>query len=168
MIHPLHFEKEIVRPTLFTLAAFDKRLYSEASVKLMMGTAAQESDLGFFLRQHPRGPGKGFWSVEDATHDDVWRYLERATKAELKSLVFKLTRFKQKPPGHELIRNPMYCAAIARIRYWYEVEPLPQDLVGLARYWDEHYNANPNHGTPEEFLDSYQKFVLRNKHQVQN
>jgi len=163
MIHPMHFEAEFVRPILFTLSAFDRRLYTPESVDLMMGTAAQESDLGFYLRQHPRGPGKGFWSVEDNTHDDVWRYLEREENGQLKALVLELTRYDEKPPHHELIRNPLYSGAIARIRYWYIPKAIPKDRLGQAKYWDKYFNANDQHGTVEEYLDSYSRFVLRNR-----
>lgn len=162
MIHQLHFEAHFVRPALNQIAAFDERLASEPSVNLMMGTAAQESDLGFFLRQHPTGPGKGFWSVEDATHDDVWRYLRRDSNAELARRVLALARHKtDRPPHTELITNPLYSCAIVRIKYWMRPEPIPATLEGQADYWDWYYNCNDNHGTPEQYLDSYRKFVLR-------
>lgn len=163
MIKALHFESHFVRPALVRMAIVDPRLGSEPAVMLMMGTAAQESDLGYYLRQHPTGPGKGFWSIEDATHDDVWRYLDRPDNAELARIVKSLARSKNgRPPHTELINNPLYSCAIARIKYWMIPIPMPTDLEGLAGYWDKYFNANDNYGTVEEFLDSYDRFVRKN------
>lgn len=161
MIHPLHFEAHVVRVTLNHLAVFDERIAIEPAVKLMMGTAAQESDLGYFMRQHPSGPGKGPWSVEDATHDDVWRYLRRHSNMQLRQRVLGLARHKQeRPPHSELINNPLYSCAIARVKYWMVPEALPESLEGLAEYWDKYFNANALHGTVQDFLNSYRRFVL--------
>lgn len=158
MIKTEHFEEYFVRPTLGVLAIYDDRLGSEASVKQMMGIAAQESDLGFYLKQHPKGPGKGFWSVEDFTHDDVWRYLSRDSNETLRELVLTLTKYESKPPHDELINNPRYSAAIARIKLWMVPAPLPEDLEGQAMYWDVYYNADKKNQI-DEYLDSYRRFV---------
>lgn len=161
MIHPMQFEADIVRPTLNILARFNENLAIEPAVTLMMGTAAQESDLGFFLRQHPSGPAKGWWQVEDATHADVWRYLQREENIELARLVLGLSRHKTvMPPHSEMINNPLYSCAIARIKYWMVPAPLPVDLDGLAEYWDRYFNCNANHGTVADFLESYRDFIL--------
>ena len=164
VIKSSHLETEIVRPTLIKLAEFDPRLYNEGAVKLMMGTAAQESDLGFYLRQHPRGPGKGWWSVEDATHTDIWRYLAKPSKTKLRDIVLSLARDKSlnpHPPHSELIDNPPYSLAVARIKYWMISTPMPDagNLLALGGYWDKFYNVNPVHGTAQEFVDSYNKYV---------
>jgi hypothetical protein len=168
MIHPLHFEALIVRPTLNKMAAYDERLGGDASVELMMGIAAQESDLGFWLRQHPTGPGCGFWSVEKATHLDVWRYLNRDDKADLAEIVRSFARNPGPDgiPSHlELIDNPPYSLAIARVRLWWVPIPKPPagDIEGQGHYWNDNYNVNDDHGTVAEYVASYNKFVLRKK-----
>ncbi len=48
---------------------------------------------------------------------------------------------------------------IARIKYWMIPASLPGDLRGLAEYWDRYYNANAEHGTPDEWLSNYSQYV---------
>lgn len=165
VIKPSHIESEVVRPTLELLATHDPRINTEPAVTLMMGTAAQESDLGFYLKQHPTGPGKGPWSIEDTTHADVWRYLSRPSNKVLREAVLSLARdqsLNPHPPHSELIDNLSYSCAIARVKYWMVPETLPVDLPMLAVYWDRYFNGNPDHGTPEEFIESYEHFVTGN------
>ena len=164
MIHAAHFESLIVIPTLAVLSKFDSRLNTPEAVVLLMGTAAQESDLGFWLRQTPTGPGKGPWSIEDNTHNDVWRYLRRESKLKLRQQVLSLAREKTgQPPHSELINNPLYSCAIARIKYWMIPEPIPTQLEDLAEYWKRYFNTASGAGTAAQFIDSYNKFVLPNE-----
>lgn len=161
MIKSSHFRESLDR-TLSLLAIHDPRLHSPASVQLMLGTAAQESHLGYYLRQHPTGPARGPYQIEQATHMDVIRYIKRPSNVILLDVVTRLTRRGAEiGEENELVDNLAYSHAIARIRYWYEPDPLPEadDILGLGEYWDTHYNANPDHGTPEEFVANYEKFV---------
>lgn len=161
-MHPSHFEAEIVRPTLARLSEFDERLYSQSAVTLMMGTAAVESDLGYFLRQHPTGPGRGFWQVEPATHQDVWRYLAREKNLKLANIILSFASDKtyHPHPAHsQLVECPLYCCAVARVRYWMVPESLPDDLDGIAGYWKQYFNTPAGAGTVEHFLDKYREHV---------
>ncbi len=162
MINPLQFEALVVRPCLNMLAEHDARLASDASVTLMLGTAAQESDFGYYMRQHPRGPGRGPWQVEGTTHRDVWRYLRRSSNKPLLDIVAGMSiggSYSRIPDEAELVYNLRYSCAIARIKFWMIPEALPEDLEGLGEYWDVYYNANPDHGTAEQWLEKYRYFV---------
>ena len=165
MIKASHIEELVVKPVLEKLAQFDPRLNNEVGVVLMMGTAAQETDLGYYLKQHPIGPGKGPWSVEDTTHEDVWRYLSRPSNKGLREAVLSFARDKTlnpHPPHDELIDNLAYSCAIARVKYWMVPAKLPAsvDLHAIGAYWDKYYNANARYGTVDEFVASYREFVL--------
>lgn len=155
MIRAEDFRELIVEPTLKALAEAEPRINSDSAVELMMGTAAQETDLGFYLKQHPRGPGLGIYSIEPATHKDVLRYLDRPDKNRLKAAVMKINDTRD---DLALVGDLYYATAIARVRYWYEASPLPDGLVGQAQYWDIHFNAN-NINQIDEYLDSYRQFV---------
>ena len=115
VIKPEDLREQVIRPTLRMLAEFNPKLYSEAAVELLMGTAASESALGFNLVQ-VNGPALGIFQMEPTTHDDVWRYLERDGNRALWSLVdsFSLTT-----DAEEMVYNLQYATAMARIRYWY-------------------------------------------------
>lgn len=163
MIKPQHFQASINR-TLQKLGAYDSRMATEASVQILLGTAAQESDLGYFLTQDPAGPGRGPYQIEQPTHLDVIRYIERSDKEGLLWIVEDLV-----PAGSTLgdewllVDNLAYSHAIARIRYWMVPEAMPEagDIEGLGRYWKRHYNTIKGKGTVDEFVDSWEKFVVR-------
>lgn len=159
MIHPIHLRQLIIDPVLKYLD-----MYSLAASNLMMGTAATESHLGFYLMQvdsqeRPQGPALGIYQMEPATHDDIWKtYLE--FRGELLVKVSELL-----PPGtpepSQMIHNMKYATAMARIKYWRDPEPLPQpmDIEGLAHIWKNIYNSKLGKGTVEEFILNYERFV---------
>ena len=174
MISPDHLENDIIRPTLKLLAQFDNRLYTESAVNLLLGTAAQETDGGYYLKQYPSGPGRGPYSMEigdNGTHRSIWQhYLNRPTKQYLRELVLSLvpdSAVHTHPDGwiyvddNQLVGNLPYATAMARLKYWpiKKSLPAPQDIVGLGDYWNEFYNANDEYGTTEEFVESWKTFV---------
>lgn len=165
-----HLKKLVVQPTLRRLAAFDVRLDTESSIVLMMGIAAQESDLWYNLEQLGGGPALGGYGVEPNTHADVWRYLNRPDKQYLREIVLGLVpdeavRIDEdgnySVDDQQLVVNMAYSTAIARIRLWYEpaLLPPPDDIDAMAEYWDKHYNANPHAGFPVEFVKKYNRLV---------
>jgi len=145
----------IVRPTLKKIG-----LWSEAAENLLLGTAAQESQMGRYLRQIGGGPGLGIFQVESSTHDDIWdNYL--IYRGPLLSAVTKLTVL-QMPRTQQLVWNLYYATAIARIHYLRVPEPLPapDDVSELGCYWKNHYNTKLGKGTVEEFVKSYTAMVV--------
>lgn len=155
MINPADLRENIIEPVLEVLGVFNQKLNTEAAVELLLGTAAQETDLGYWLEQHPTGPGKSIYSIEPTTHKDIKRYLNRAGNVGLKEAVESLSIDGS---DNDLIGNLYYSTAIARIKYWMRPEPLPSDRLGQAQYWDDYFNAN-NINQIDEYLDSYREFV---------
>lgn len=157
-----HLSILVIRPTLARLAEVNAKLYSDAAVELLLGTAAQESDCGDFLKQIG-GPALGIYQIEPATHHDIInRYLARRSNWDLRDAIAGLaSRDRGIGNDDQLVTNLAYATAIARVRYWMSPKPLPAagDLHALANYWDEVYNGNPFHGTPDEFIDSYNHFI---------
>ena len=127
-------------------------LYSHAALWQLLGTAAVESDLGRELYQYRHGPGRGLFSIEPATETWLCKYTYRHPyfRKVLKS-------FTPVVPGGELALtwNFAYQVVLARLRYWVVPEPLPSDLRGYAKYWDNHYNCNK--------VDEQAKFIRRFK-----
>ena len=58
--------KDIVRPAIEKIG-----LWSQEAEDLLIGTAAQESHLGTYLRQLGDGPALGIFQMEPATHNDI-------------------------------------------------------------------------------------------------
>lgn len=152
------FRELIIRPVLYDLS-----MYSQAAENLLMGTAAQESGMGRYLRQLGSGPALGPFQMEPATHEDIWRnYL--IGNASLGARVRQLAGYRwvaREIPAKEMVGNLYYAAAMCRLHYRRRPEPLPdaEDIEGLARYWKRHYNTPAGRGTVAEFMDNYQRFM---------
>ncbi len=144
----------VIRPALKKLG-----LWSEAAENLLLGTAAQESQMGRYLRQI-QGPALSIFQVEPATHQDIYdNYL--IYHGHLLGVVVGLTVPKI-PRVEQLAWNLMYAAAIARVHYRRVKEPLPDanDVSALGCYWKNHYNTLKGKGTVEEFVKNYTAMVL--------
>ncbi len=144
----------VVRPALKKIG-----LWSEAAENLLLGTAAQESQMGRYLRQI-QGPALGIYQCEPATHQDIWdNYL--IYKGPLLGAVTKLIVLHM-PRTEQLAWNLMYATAIARVHYLRIKEPLPaaDDVVSLGCYWKNHYNTHLGKGTVEEYVKSYTAMVV--------
>lgn len=131
------------------------RLYSEAAAQLLLGTAAQESRMGTYLRQI-EGPAQGIFQMEPATERDVWENFlyYRPALAERARAVKGDTRYP-------LVWNLAYQTVMARLQYFRVSEPLPAagDIPAQARYWKKHFNTFRGKGTEAEYLKNYQRFV---------
>lgn len=156
LIKPEHLREYIVQPTLEAMGEFNPKLNTDAAVELLLGTAAQESDLGFFLHQGFDGGGLGIYQIEAATHEDVWRYLRRPENEELGNIILTFT---SQADDKSLIGNLHYATAIARVKYWMRPEPLPETIDQQAIYYKAFYNTASGAATPQEYVASYERFV---------
>ncbi|MGI9250965.1 MAG: hypothetical protein ACR2PR_07175, partial [Pseudohongiellaceae bacterium] len=124
---------------------------SKPAVDLLLGTAAQESLLGTYVRQVGGGPALGIYQMEPATHDDILDNYVRYHD----DLVDKLAEIfgSTLPMAPErLVYDLRYATIMARLHYYRRPEPLPDDLVGLAQYWKTHYNTELGAGTVSEYV----------------
>lgn len=148
--------RDLVNETLIEI-----ELHSTESVELILGTIAQESHLGTYLRQLGNGPALGICQMEPATHDDIWNnYLKY--KQSLTSKIIDIMSYRTTPDEHtskELVWNLKYAIAMCRIHYLRKKGAIPKDLEGQAKYWKEHYNTYLGKGTTEEYINNYQRFV---------
>ena len=132
---------------------------SGSAVNLLMGTAAQESHLGEFIKQI-RGPAEGIMQMEPPTFDDNFEnYLKYNPVLQRKvKEVANISHFK----SESLRYNLALSIAMARVHYLRRSEPLPDadDIGGLARYWKKYYNTYLGKGTEQQFVDNYKEFVL--------
>lgn len=140
------FRDYVVVPALGQIGA-----YSRAAEQLVMGTGLTESRF-MFLQQIGKGPARGFFQMEPATHDDIWKnYLSRKMILlnDLKGLLLRDMDL------HDQLRgNLFYAAAMCRIHYMRFREPLPEEnnWPAMAAYWKKYYNTPAGAGTVEDFL----------------
>ena len=137
---------------------------SKSAVNLLLGTAAQESGFGTYLRQLGDGPALGVFQMEPATERDIWsNYLAyREKETNIIEYLVSITGADGKY-SLDLEGNLIYQIAMARLHYRRVKEPLPlfDDINGLARYWKNHYNTIHGKGTIEEFIKNYYKYVIK-------
>lgn len=131
----------VIEPTLKSLG-----MYSCAAVKLLIGTAAQESQCDPFCR---RDQGLGIYQISAQQHRAIWdQYL--AFKPDLASLVRGLASQHQflQDPDQELVTNLAYSTAIAWIIYLRSGDPLPNedDSKGLGHFWHHHFGHHGEQG----------------------
>jgi hypothetical protein len=146
----------IIRPTLKSMG-----MWSEAAENLLMGTAAQESHLGHYIKQVGKGPALGIYQCEPVTHDDVYNYLRNNEQR----LFGNALPHKLRPIGlveHDrLVYDLRYATMIARLHYYRVPKALPaaDDIDGLSNYWKTYYNTRLGKGKSEEFVRNYENYV---------
>ena len=141
----------VIKPTLDYLD-----MYSNAAEKLLLGTAAQESDFDPFCDQHD---GFGIYQITSQQHQDIWdSYL--AFNPDLASKVRGLASQHEflKNPDQELRINLAYSTAIAWIIYLRSDIELPaaDDLEALGECWEDnfchaHYHNDNHHCHSQDF-----------------
>ena len=155
----------IIRPTLKYLNE-----WSQTAENLLLGTAAQESQLGFNM-QSGIDDGLGLYSISAKTHTQVWdEFL--VTDPELASRLRGLASQQQflKSPHSELVTNLSYASGVAWMIYKRCHVKLPDsgNIHEMAKFWLCHYCARDNNAqlisgdevAIDNFVHNYRKFVL--------
>ena len=135
-----------------TLKEYD--FYSKDALYLMLGTIAQESQSGTFLRQKTKYfdlemHAVGITQVEQLTFNYV---LEKyGTKYHLNWVKFEMLEW-----------NLKLAIIFGRLKYLTIKAKLPsyKDINAMAKYWKKYYNSIDGIGKVEEFIDNYKTYVL--------
>lgn len=145
----------IVYPVLQSM-----KLYSEATEKLILGTAAQESGMGEYLRQMKGGPARGIYQMELLTLDDLYNNFLRYNHTLMQRV--DQWRILNMPREIDMIGNLYFATALCRAQYYRFEEPIPSadDINGLGKYYKTYWNES-GEGTPEQFVENYRKHVHR-------
>jgi hypothetical protein len=141
-----------------TLQLLGGKMWSIPAEELLLGTCAQESHLGTYRRQLGGGPGTGIYQIETSTEQSLWTdYIDY--RGDLAVAITRVCGVR-KPDAYQLEMNLSYQHIMCRLRYWAWVkEPIPPVLNAQAKYWDDHYNCNPNAGTVQEYVSNYRRVV---------
>lgn len=156
----VQFRSIVLRPTLAALGKVDIRLDSKAAENLLFGTACQESQLGKYLAQYPKGPALGVFQMEPATLNDLLHWLASTEpRRKLLDAALKLS-FSGMSVTEQLPGNLYLSAALARINYWRKPFSMPDqsDLSGLSIVWKKWWNTELGAGTTDQWIANYRKF----------
>ena len=158
---------EVINPTLTYLHL---KREDNADRNLLLGTFAQESQLGMYDHQIGGGPALGLGQIEPPTNQLVLNWLI-TNNMNLYGLVMDIraettynrTGVTDNINTVALQYNDKYNCAIARCLYLSISEPLPEDsdIDGMAKYWKSYYNRGGK-GTVAEFVHNYNTLVLPN------
>ncbi|MCE2574396.1 hypothetical protein [Komagataeibacter sp. FNDCR2] len=130
------FKNEVVAPALSHIG-----LDEDAAVNLLTGTAMAESGLAYMRQFH--GPALGLWQMEPFTHDDIWEtFLSDDRLSLLRGAVLDLAA-RWPARVTQLSGNLPYACAMARLKYYRALGPLPDvgDAAAQCRYWKANYNT---------------------------
>lgn len=152
-INTNHFRLNIIHPALEVL-----KMNSPSATALLLGTAAQESGLGHYLRQVGGGPALGVFQMEPTTYHDIWRNCINVRPDISQRLVH---RWPVQPQPEEMITDLLLAAVMCRLHYWRVTAKLPEpnDIQGLANYWKQYYNTPKGAGTEAEFIRNWHLHV---------
>ena len=147
--------QHVIKPTLHYLAT-----HSPAAEKLLLGTAAQESDLDPFCHHNQ---GIGIYQITPEQHRQAWdSYL--AFRPDLASKVRGLASQHQflQDPDQELKTNLAYSTAIAWIIYLQSEHQLPaaDDVDGLSHFWENNFCHKKNN--PELQAQNFARWIADN------
>ena len=132
-------------------------LHTPEAVELILGTIAQESAGGKYIRQIT-GPALGICQMEPATFKCIVNnYIKY--KPELGRVIMFASGVSALK-SEMLEYNLAFSIAMCRIHYLRVSEALPHDLEGYAKYWKQYYNTVHGKGTVEEFIANYNRRVL--------
>ena len=131
-----------------TLTAFAPSMATPVAVNLLLGTAAQESSLGRYLRQ-VHGPAVGAFQMEPATFGWLQaKYSDRYPEIAGRS-------------ADEMEWDLKLAIIMARLRYRAVPLALPEgDVESLAATWKRDYNTRVGKGTVEEYIANYRRFGI--------
>jgi len=144
----------VIRPTLKHLRAWTPEMEN-----LLLGTAAQESQLGFHLKQGRRH-GLGIYQIQPHTHREIWdQYLidHPALASKVRGLASQRDFLDH--PHSELATNLRYATAIAWLVYRAAgVRKVDAAVGDMARVWHQHFHHGPS-ARARDFECSYARLV---------
>lgn len=147
-MHKGQLTQLVIEPTLKDLG-----LYSNDATQMLLMIAAHESIKGYYIAQ-AKGPAKGIYQMETATHDYLIDWL-RKTKPALYSKVADMANGK--PTATKMITDLAYATAMARVFFLRFPEALPSgsDTDAMAAYAKRRWNTSLGKATPADYKQAY-------------
>lgn len=152
MINVSQLRHEIIRPTLTRCL-----LWSQKAENLIVGTGLVESEFSY-LRQI-EGPAISFWQLEPPTI--TWLLARLSNDRELFLRVKNTLHYADLPTDPiNIIGNIPYACILARLKYWFDPTPLPDEdnILQQAKYWAKIYNTLNKKEDIERYVRLYDRY----------
>lgn len=120
----------------------------QSAIDLLLGTAAQESAFGTYLKQ-VNGPALGVFQMEPATFYTVKAWAEKRFPLILEGRC-----------ATELEYDLSIAILSARLNYLSKPDSIPESLQGQAAYWKRYWNTYLGKGTIEQYVRNWNKYVV--------
>lgn len=130
-------------------------MYSQAAEDLLCGTAVIESGL-YYLAQTPDPIALSLWQIEAPTY----QYLRFRVIGlyNIKSAVLSYLNMPTLPEKYDYLAGNLYAACIfARLKYYFDPNPIPKTLVGQSAYWSKIYNTKNLTADQTRYVELYQQ-----------
>ncbi|ACI52185.1 conserved hypothetical protein [Gluconacetobacter diazotrophicus PA1 5] len=140
MISPLaDIKRNIVAPVVL-----DLDIPGDEFARIQLMTGIGNAETGYRTRRQVDGPALGFWQVEPATHDDLWRnwLAYRPALAEV-ARTYLPAQFEDRLDAQALVLSDRYAACIAALVFYRSPVPLPARGNARAQCaaWKQAYNT---------------------------
>lgn len=150
------YREYIVRPILKSIA-----LWSEAAEHLIVGTTEIESAFQY-IKQIGGGPAVSFLQIEPFTYRDLRKRVMGDYSKIAERITTALYLDYLPEDSSYLIGNIGAAVAFARLKYFFDPEPLPdaKDYENLAKYYKRVYNTSIGATTLEKATKIFRSVVL--------
>lgn len=148
------FRYLVIEPTLLHLTRYNKRMLSTDALNLMCGTVLLEGAKGNHVAYHKqiKGPALSPFQVEPDTMFDNYQNFISA-RHDLNDLVDELRISDSRE--EDLMCNPFFACAMARIKYWRSPKAIPAEASGKAAYYKSIYNSHKGAADIEKAIDVF-------------
>jgi hypothetical protein len=133
---------------------------SHKAIELLAMTAANETNLGRYMKAPGKSRQRGIMQMTDSAIEGAFTYMKKYP--ELLKAVNSL-----REPGVPLMtdveQNLPLSIALARVHYAQRPEAIPSDVKGMSHYYKQWYNSyDPRaKATPKGAEDAYRKWALK-------
>lgn len=142
------FQKYVLRPSLQKIG-----LHTPDVERLLTMIVAHESLKGHYIVQ-TTGQAKGLYQMENATHDDILRWLHNKRPELYRDIV---AMADGEPSPVKMITDMDYATAMARAFFLRFPEAIPSGSdAELAEYAKKRWNTHLGKATPDDYLKAYQ------------
>jgi hypothetical protein len=144
---------QLKRLIFITLKRLGEKYYSENAVMLLLRTACVESNLEY-IYQFGDAPAKGFFQIEPETAKSIYDNFLIYRPKLLETVNEIIGKGWHKDLDYKLASDIGLGIILARLKYYPDPKPIPEDVEGQAYYWKRIYNTKHGKGTIEKFIEA--------------